>query len=116
MTKPTKTAQELLQEAEQKAKDHELRVAQLRERVAKEEANKAKVLAKMIQEVVKTPHGRTQMGKFLHHHANEKDQKIITEFLGIEVIDDAPPPPRAEEPKRPVFGLDKLAATETPFD
>jgi len=114
MTKQTKTAMQLLEEAEQKAKDHDLRIAQLRERVAKEEANKAKTLTKVMIEVVKTPYGRTQMGKFLHHHADTKDQKIITELLGIEVINDTPPPAPpapAQEANRPVTNTN-----QTPFN
>lgn len=101
-----KTLQEQLKEAEQKAASQELRVAQLREKIAKEEAHKAKVLARVIQKVVETPYGKNEIGKLLHHHADEKEQAILTSYLNIEVI---------EKPKM-AFKISELASTENPFD
>jgi len=96
----TKTLQDQLKEAEQRAASQEMKVAQIREKISKEENRKAKVLASVIQKAVKMPYFSYEIGKLLHHHADEKEQKILTEFLKIKVIYDS----EKKESRKPQTG------------
>lgn len=85
-----KTLQEQLKEAEQRIAEQELKASRLRERITKEEARKAKVLVKVIQKAVKTAEHKRQIGQILHHHSDDKDREILSEFLGISVSQTRP--------------------------